>query len=489
MLEFLVDDFWSWDSMNISNVFNVAGQYISSYFAVPKPRSTKWRPILNLKWFNKKIRHYKFRMETFRQVREWLQPGYFLVGMDLKDQFLSVPMNTKFRKYLRFSWKGKLLQWNVLPFGLKCSPRVVTKLLKPIMAFLRSHYGILISIYMDDMILQAASPAKAYLHAQIVILVLLSLGWELNWEKSNLVPSQKITHLGFDIDTESMTASCPVEKIARIQEKAKCALSEKFITVHNAERLLGMMESVRPVTPLAVLNYRAFQADLLVAKRGCRIPSKVINLSFKSLANLKWWVSDLVVKSNNTAPLRELQPSLHLWSDASKMAAGAHSSRGDQFQRLWTAEELLADLSINFLELRAAKDGIKHLTQPGDIVRLYVDNQTACSYIARQGGTRSTMLCQEACDLWNIAIEKNISLLTPHWVSTKSNTGADFLSRHQLDTWEVKLNVDLFHLLLEHFKLNPTLDAFAFTTTHQLQRYMSRREYQVAVGRNALMWL
>ena len=237
-----------------------------------------------------------------------------------------------------------------------------------------------------------------------------------------------------------------------------------------ASIFLLMMESVRPVT-----SYRAFQADLLVA--------------FKSLANLKWWVSDLVVKSNNTAPLRELQPSLHLWSDASKMAAGAHSSRGDQFQRLWTAEELLADLSINFLELRAAKDGIKHLTQPGDIVRLYVDNQTACSYIARQGGTRSTMLCQEACDLWNIAIEKIISFLTPHWVSTKSNTGADFLSRHQLDTWEVKLNVDLFHLLLEHFKLNPTLDAFAFTTTHQLQRYMSRREDPVAVGRNALMWL
>ena len=115
------------------------------YFAVPKPRSIKWRPILNLKWFNKKVRHYKFRMETFTQVRDWLQPGFFLVGMDLKDQFLSVPINAKFRKFLRFSWKGKLLQWNVLPFGLKCSPQVVTKLLKPIMAFLRATWGILIS--------------------------------------------------------------------------------------------------------------------------------------------------------------------------------------------------------------------------------------------------------------------------------------------------------------------------------------------------------
>ena len=97
----------------IHDVKVVPEQYVSSYFAVPKPRSTKWRPILNLKWFNKKVRHYKFRMESFAQVREWLQPGYFMIGMDLKDQFLSVPINKKFRKFLRFSWKGKLLEWQV----------------------------------------------------------------------------------------------------------------------------------------------------------------------------------------------------------------------------------------------------------------------------------------------------------------------------------------------------------------------------------------
>ena len=69
------------------------GQFVSSYFAVPKPRSDKWRPILNLKKFNENVKHYKFRMETFSQVRQWIQPNYFLVGLDLKDQFLSVPIN------------------------------------------------------------------------------------------------------------------------------------------------------------------------------------------------------------------------------------------------------------------------------------------------------------------------------------------------------------------------------------------------------------
>ena len=253
-----------------------SGQYVSSYFAVPKPRSTKWRPILNLKYFNKSVRHYKLRLETFSQVRQWVQPGYFTIGLDLQDQFLSVPVNRRFRKFLRFSWLGKLFQWAVLPFGLRCSPRVVSKLLRPVIAFLRETWGIMITIYMDDMFLQAPTRAEVYLHAQLVILVLLCLGLELNWTKSSLVPSQTITHLGFEINTATMTATLPIKKIERLRDLAHSTLQAGHVTVHNAEKLLGLMESVRPVTPLAALHYRALQKQLLLAKRYHRRPAQVI---------------------------------------------------------------------------------------------------------------------------------------------------------------------------------------------------------------------
>ena len=68
--------------------------------------------------------------------------------MDLKDAFLHVPIHKSFKKFLRFQWLGSLYEWQVLPFGLKCSPRVLTKVLKPVMAFLRGTWGILIAIYM-----------------------------------------------------------------------------------------------------------------------------------------------------------------------------------------------------------------------------------------------------------------------------------------------------------------------------------------------------
>ena len=56
-------------------------------------------------------------------------------------------------------------------------------------------------MFMDDMLLQASTKEKAFLHAQLVVLTLMSLGWEINWEKSSLIPSTEITHLGFEINT------------------------------------------------------------------------------------------------------------------------------------------------------------------------------------------------------------------------------------------------------------------------------------------------
>ena len=56
------------------------------------------------------------------------------------------------------------LRPNALPFGLTCSPRVTTKGIKPIIAFLRATWAILISIYIDDMLIQAATASEALLH-------------------------------------------------------------------------------------------------------------------------------------------------------------------------------------------------------------------------------------------------------------------------------------------------------------------------------------
>ena len=146
---------------------------------------------------------------------------------------------------------------------VKCSPRELTKVIKPVVAFLRITCGILIAIYMDDILLQGSSPTQVYLHAQVTALLFMVLGWSLNWKKSDFIPKQQTVHLGFVLDSVTMTVSCPSDKIVRLQSMCKNVMRTGIVTVHDAERILGTMESVRPVTPLCALHYRAFQKRLL----------------------------------------------------------------------------------------------------------------------------------------------------------------------------------------------------------------------------------
>ena len=89
----------------------------------------------DIKKFIKFIHHKHFEIEL-KTVRKWFQQSTICTGLDLKDVFLHVPMSAWVKKFLRFKWRGKLYEWQVLPFGLKYSPRILTNILAPIVKFL-----------------------------------------------------------------------------------------------------------------------------------------------------------------------------------------------------------------------------------------------------------------------------------------------------------------------------------------------------------------
>ena len=91
----------------------VPGQYVSSYFAVPKSKRShdKLGSILKLKKFNKFVHHIYFKMKDIKTVRKWFQKGSICVELDLKDAFLHVPMSVHVKKFLPFKWKRKLYEW------------------------------------------------------------------------------------------------------------------------------------------------------------------------------------------------------------------------------------------------------------------------------------------------------------------------------------------------------------------------------------------
>ena len=55
-----------------------------------------------------------------------------------RDAYYAVPIHPESRKYLRFQFKGTTYEFRCLPFGLSLAPRVFTRILRPIVAKLRS---------------------------------------------------------------------------------------------------------------------------------------------------------------------------------------------------------------------------------------------------------------------------------------------------------------------------------------------------------------
>ena len=67
------------------------GGFLSSFFLVPKADGS-WRPVLNLKPLNRFVISPHFKMESVRSVKNLVQPGDWLIKLDLKDAYLAVPI-------------------------------------------------------------------------------------------------------------------------------------------------------------------------------------------------------------------------------------------------------------------------------------------------------------------------------------------------------------------------------------------------------------
>ena len=122
---------------------------MSRIFLVTK-KDGSYRPVINLRPLNCFIQKHHFKMEGAGMLRNLLQTSDWMCSIDLKDAYLSVGIFQGHRQYLRFTWMGSTYEFTCLPFGLTSVPQVFTKLLKPVMAFLRGQ-GIRASLYLSDL--------------------------------------------------------------------------------------------------------------------------------------------------------------------------------------------------------------------------------------------------------------------------------------------------------------------------------------------------
>ena len=458
--------------------------FYSNVFVVPK-RDGGWRPIINLRKLNSYIHTPHFKMENIFSLRDILKKGDWLAKIDLKDAYLTVPMAKAYQKYLRFQWQGKIYEFKSLPFGLATAPITFTKLLRPVVAYLRQQ-GVRLVVYLDDILLMADTQDLLQQHLQITMSQLTDLGFMLNLKKCVLTPCRRLEFLGFIVDSLAYSLYVPQDKIAKIKKECRHLLNKDKVSGRTLAHIIGLLSSVTPAVLQAPLHYRGLQR---LRSRALQQSTSqdldydlTVPLSQEARQNLLWWTE---YSFQEGRPLRWPQPTLTLESDASKRGWGAHSTHQDQtIGGIWNLEE--AAHHINWLELKAAFLGLQAFAQNLSNVHIHLlmDNTVAIAYLNRLGGTRSYALCQLAISIWNWCLQKGITVHADH-LPGQLNVRADYASRNWNDYSDWMLDPEVFSQIQKKFG-QFSIDLFASFQNTQLPKFFSWKPNPNALAVDAL---
>ena len=91
-------------------------------------------------------------MDTLNTALGMMRKNCYMASIDLTDTYYFVPVATADQKYLMFQFEGIWYKYVCLPNGLLHTPRIFTKLMKPVLSSLRKK-GHQVMNYLDDFFL------------------------------------------------------------------------------------------------------------------------------------------------------------------------------------------------------------------------------------------------------------------------------------------------------------------------------------------------
>ena len=325
-------------------------------------------------------------------------------------------------------------------------------------------------MYLDDSLQVGATFDQCLYSTQVTFNLLVSCGFIPNWKKSQLVPSQSITILGFLVNSVTMTISLPESKIRSMLELISGALSNPTMSIRHLAKLIGKLISCFPALPHGRMYYRALERFKNYSLGCNKYNFKVcVTLDPASLWCLAWWRRNV---PDAVAPIRLLtNPSEIIFTDASSYAWGCYYD-GNIAQGYFSPLEL--PLSINSKETLAIWYALRSFRQQlsDSHVLIQSDNTTAISYVAKKGGMQSELRDKISRDIWLLASEYNFDISISH-IRGSDNLDADatscLLSTHS----EWSLPSHIFTQVYKVLGFRPDVDAFASQLNNKLPRYFS----------------
>ena len=455
--------------------------FYSPVFLREKPRHNlndpiKYRVIIDLSFLNTFIHKVHFKMESSNTIRATLQVGDYFFTLDLTSAYNTVPMHEKSVKYLRFWWNNQAFEFTALCFGLSTAPWLFSSIMAEMAKYLhRSSVGSL--FYLDDLLFRDLILQRITSNQPLILYFVQSLGWIINWDKSQLPIMQRGVYVGTDFDLLAGMVFPPPDRWIKLQRKLDPFFHISMASAHQWSSLMGTITSCQDLTDLGRLMARELQIHLNLHWKDRNNIHVQIPVTPNIQKALRWWTYPENVMSGT--PLRPPPHTVELWSDASTTGFGGYIQEGNthrgDFAGSWSPSQ--AKNHINYLELLSVDILLKHFEHivTNQSVLCHIDNISALTYINKKGGSRSPTL-QSLCSqllLW--CHQRNIVLRAVHIKGTL-NVQADYLSRKSHKTpvnTEWSIHPSIIIRIKNTWPDHPNLDLFATSLNHKFPSYVS----------------
>ena len=219
-------------------------------------------------------------------------------------------------------------------FGLNVLPQLFMQVMKTFQRLWRQK-GIMCYIYLDDILLLGTTAHQVAKHLAILVHDLKTSGMQINFEKSVLVPTQQVTHLGFVLDLKNGFLQVPKEKLRSVRKELGKLIIQDTLSIRKTAAILGQIRSFLTALPFL----RAFTDEFV----GFLKRNQVYGWNHQALIpeNLKEQVRSLKVllvewsgrRLDNKVPMRKLaaDSSDHAW-------AGLDLGNGQFLQEFWRTQ-------------------------------------------------------------------------------------------------------------------------------------------------------
>ena len=172
--------------------------FFSRAFLVKK-KSGGWRLVIDLSELNKYLSPVTFDMDTLAKVKQTVRQGMWATSLDLSDAYHHIPMAESATIYLCFRIGDKRYMYLVLPFDLMSAPWAFTEVIKQLKRWTAPRLFVLFQ-YLDDWLSLQWSYRMTDRSTGQLLDLCSRLGLLVNFQKSELVPTQRIEFLGEILD-------------------------------------------------------------------------------------------------------------------------------------------------------------------------------------------------------------------------------------------------------------------------------------------------